>query len=183
MAQRIYSLAKELDIDSKELVELCPKAGIQGKGSALASLTDEEVTKLRAYLDNASSRATPAARMPAAQPLRPVRTLPSAAARKSRSMRDEGDAVAVEDGPPVAVAEDTSPVETGAIAVPPYSPPRDAESGAGPGNEGAIGSAPPVVMSTSSPGASPPPAAASPRGPLLSGANQGQLRNLAARVR
>ena len=98
MAQRIYSLAKELNIDSKELVELCPKAGIQGKGSALASLTDEEVTKLRAYLDSASSRAAPAARMPAVQALKPVRTLPSAAARKARLVREEGEAVAVEDG-------------------------------------------------------------------------------------
>jgi translation initiation factor IF-2 len=186
LAQRIYSLAKELNIDSKELGELCPKAGIQGKGSALASLTDEEVTKLRAYLDGSSSRAAPAARMPAVQPLRPVRTLPSAAARKARTTRDEGDAVAVEDAPPVAVAEDTSPVDTDAIAAPPYLPPHavEPESAAGPaGSPGAIDSAHPVVMSTSSPGASPPAAAASHRAPLLSGANQGQLRNLAARVR
>ena len=28
---RIYSLAKELKIDSKELVEICTKAGITGK--------------------------------------------------------------------------------------------------------------------------------------------------------
>ncbi|MDZ4819182.1 MAG: translation initiation factor IF-2 [Planctomycetota bacterium] len=58
MAVRIYSLAKELKFDSKELVDLCAKAGINGKGSALASLTDEEVVKLKAYL---SSRSRPAA--------------------------------------------------------------------------------------------------------------------------
>ena len=46
MPTRIYSLAKDLNIDGKKLVELCTKAGIQGKGSALASLTDEEVVKL-----------------------------------------------------------------------------------------------------------------------------------------
>ena len=38
MAVRIYTLAKELKIDSKELVELCTRAGIQDKGSALASI-------------------------------------------------------------------------------------------------------------------------------------------------
>jgi translation initiation factor IF-2 len=47
---RIYSLAKELKIDSKELVEICAKAGISGKGSALASMTDEEVDRLKEFL-------------------------------------------------------------------------------------------------------------------------------------
>jgi len=46
---RIYALAKELDIDSKDLVEVCRKAGISGKGSALASLTDDEVAKVKAF--------------------------------------------------------------------------------------------------------------------------------------
>jgi translation initiation factor IF-2 len=47
---RIYSLAKELGFDSKELVDVCTKAGVTGKGSALASLSDDEVEKLKAYL-------------------------------------------------------------------------------------------------------------------------------------
>ena len=50
MPCRIYALAKDLDIDSKELVEVCRKAGISGKGSALASLTDDEVAKVKAFL-------------------------------------------------------------------------------------------------------------------------------------
>jgi translation initiation factor IF-2 len=53
---RIYALAKELKIDSKELVDLCTKAGIPGKGSALASLEDDEVAKLRLYLDSAATK-------------------------------------------------------------------------------------------------------------------------------
>ena len=52
MAVRIYALAKELKIDSKELVELCAKAGVTGKGSALASLADDEVVRLKEYLNN-----------------------------------------------------------------------------------------------------------------------------------
>jgi translation initiation factor IF-2 len=47
---RIYALAKELKIDNKILVDICTKAGITGKGSALASLTDEEVAKLKAFM-------------------------------------------------------------------------------------------------------------------------------------
>ena len=50
MAVRIYTLAKDLKIDSKELVELCTRAGIQDKGSALASMTDEEVAKLKEFI-------------------------------------------------------------------------------------------------------------------------------------
>lgn len=64
---RIYSLAKELKLDSKELVELCAKAGISGKGSALASLSDDESAKLRSYLSGASK----AAPRKAAAPVRP----------------------------------------------------------------------------------------------------------------
>ncbi|MCC7083583.1 MAG: translation initiation factor IF-2 [Pirellulales bacterium] len=62
MPARIYTLAKELKIDSKELVEICAKAGIPDKGSALASLTDEEVTRLKEFLGGRAStgRAGPA---------------------------------------------------------------------------------------------------------------------------
>ncbi len=51
MPIRIYTLAKELKIDNKILVDICTKAGITGKGSALASLTDEETAKLKAYMN------------------------------------------------------------------------------------------------------------------------------------
>jgi translation initiation factor IF-2 len=53
-ARRIYALAKELKVESKELVNICIKAGIRGKGSALANLTEEEVEKVTQFLkDNA----------------------------------------------------------------------------------------------------------------------------------
>ena len=57
MAVRIYSLAKELKVDSIELVDICAKVGIKGKGSALASLSDDEVTKLRDHFANPSPQA------------------------------------------------------------------------------------------------------------------------------
>lgn len=50
MATRIYALAKELKIDSKVLVDVCMKAGVSRNGSALASLTDGEVEKVRYFV-------------------------------------------------------------------------------------------------------------------------------------
>ena len=37
----MYTLAKELRLDSKDLVDICTKAGVPGKGSALASYSFE----------------------------------------------------------------------------------------------------------------------------------------------
>ena len=66
MPTRIYALAKDLKLDSKELVDLCTKAGIPGKGSALASLEDDEVVKLKAFLDGHGKRpAAPPSNAPA----------------------------------------------------------------------------------------------------------------------
>ncbi|MFM8579487.1 MAG: translation initiation factor IF-2 [Planctomycetaceae bacterium] len=81
MAIRIYTLAKELKLDSKELVELCTKAGIQDKGSALASLTDEEVAKLREFMAGRSK--------PATGPVRPAVRPPAAGAPRSAPLRRE----------------------------------------------------------------------------------------------
>jgi translation initiation factor IF-2 len=57
---RIYALAKELKLDSGELSEICAKAGITGKGSALASLEDDEVAKLKEYLQGGGRKETAA---------------------------------------------------------------------------------------------------------------------------
>lgn len=71
MPIRIYSLAKELGIENKELVDVCAKVGIHGKGSALASLTDEEVSQVKSHL---SGESAPAAPKKAAEPVRPAAT-------------------------------------------------------------------------------------------------------------
>ncbi len=68
MPIRIYALAKDLQIDSKELVDICTKAGIPGKGSALASLNDDEEVRVKAYLASTGVTTSPAA------PAEPVRT-------------------------------------------------------------------------------------------------------------
>ena len=74
MAVRIYTLAKELKIDSKELVDLCTRAGIQDKGSALASMTDDEVAKLKEFI---AGKSRPAER-PAPAPVKPAAPVPVA---------------------------------------------------------------------------------------------------------
>ena len=71
MAVRIYSLAKELKVDSKELVDICAKVGIRGKGSALASLDDDEVTRLRDHFSNPQAKASTSAAPAPATPERP----------------------------------------------------------------------------------------------------------------
>ncbi|MBR2002763.1 MAG: translation initiation factor IF-2 N-terminal domain-containing protein, partial [Thermoguttaceae bacterium] len=51
MSIRIYALAKQLKKESKELVEICKKLGLDGKGSPLASLTDEETKVVVDYFE------------------------------------------------------------------------------------------------------------------------------------
>ena len=57
MAVRIYTLAKDLKLDSKELVDLCTRAGIQDKGSALASMIELMAGPLIGDLTSAQSLA------------------------------------------------------------------------------------------------------------------------------
>jgi translation initiation factor IF-2 len=76
LAVRIYALAKDLKVDSKELVDICTKAGVPGKGSALASLTEEEVEKVQAFMKSGgTAKAKPAKAAPVApqRPTEPVR--------------------------------------------------------------------------------------------------------------
>jgi translation initiation factor IF-2 len=57
LATRIYTLAKELKLDNKVLVDVCNKIGITGKGSALASLSDEEVAAIKVHLGSGGKKA------------------------------------------------------------------------------------------------------------------------------
>ncbi len=128
MAVRIYTLAKELKIDSKELVELCTRAGIQDKGSALASMSDEEVAKLKEFIAAKSRPAAPAPARPAAAPVRP-------AAPTTLKREDYIAPAGVARGkppepPPAAEAKPAAPVKPAAGAPPqaPASPPAPGEA-------------------------------------------------------
>jgi translation initiation factor IF-2 len=78
LAVRIYALAKDLKLDSKELVDICTKAGVPGKGSALASLTEEEAEKVMQFMKGGgtATKAKPAKPAPQApqRPSEPLRT-------------------------------------------------------------------------------------------------------------
>lgn len=78
MPIRIYALAKELQVDSKQLVDICNRAGVTGKGSALASLDDDELVKVKAFLNKDSggdggSRSSQSRTATVDEPLRPER--------------------------------------------------------------------------------------------------------------
>jgi translation initiation factor IF-2 len=137
LAVRIYSLAKELKLDSKDLVDLCAKAGITGKGSALASLTDEEADRLKAYVGGAGRSAEKSAGgglSPAAgAPIRPLVSAPRAIPTLTRpaivaepradelaadANKGESDA-----GPPSVAAEASPPPVTPASSQPPTTAP------------------------------------------------------------
>ncbi|HEV7225741.1 MAG TPA: hypothetical protein VGN42_23745, partial [Pirellulales bacterium] len=70
-----------MKLDSKVLVDLCTKAGVSGKGSALASLTDEEVVRIRAYVTGGGSK--PAKEASAARPA----SAPALAVAEAGSLR------------------------------------------------------------------------------------------------
>ena len=50
MPLRIYMVGAELQCDNQQIMELIHKAGIPGKGSALASLDEKEVAQLKEYI-------------------------------------------------------------------------------------------------------------------------------------
>ena len=52
---RIYAFAKKLGLDNKQLLDICEKVGIKGKGSALASLEEDEVAKVHQHIDGGES--------------------------------------------------------------------------------------------------------------------------------
>jgi translation initiation factor IF-2 len=88
-------LAKELNVDSKALVDMCAKAGVTGKGSALASLTDEEVEKVRAFIAGGQQRQSEK-KPPARPPTTPVPVLHSPAPSPAATPAPEAPAPAVE---------------------------------------------------------------------------------------
>ena len=107
MAVRIYTLAKELKLDSKELVELCTRAGIQDKGSALASMTDEEVAKLKEFI---AAKSRPPER-PAAAPVRPAAPATKPATGGTLKREDYIAPAGVTKGKPPEVSPPPKPAE------------------------------------------------------------------------
>jgi len=108
---RIYALAKELKVDSKELVETCAKAGVTGKGSALASLDDAELEKVRAFIAGTEKKvAPPTAPAPdKGAPIRPSQTVDRSI--KQIKVIKPAKPVPAAPEPPAPVAEPSAPAE------------------------------------------------------------------------
>jgi translation initiation factor IF-2 len=70
---RIFSLAKELDIDSKDLIQHCTDAGLDVKNSPLASISEEERDRLLAHLKTVKVRPASAAAAPPVTVAQPAR--------------------------------------------------------------------------------------------------------------
>lgn len=58
MATRIYALAKELKLETKSLLEICKELQMSDKTSGLASLSDDEVARIRDYVKQPKGRTT-----------------------------------------------------------------------------------------------------------------------------
>ncbi len=137
MSIRIYALAKQLKKESKELVEICKKLGLDGKGSPLASLTDEETKVVVDYFEKSNSapaqptsqsfledtESAPMRKPPVLSPptgkvpvLRPARTprLPDLARLKTENVETAPASTSVET---VVASESSSVVETPVEAV------------------------------------------------------------------
>ncbi len=106
MAVRIYSLAKELGLDSKALVDLCTRIGILNKGSALASLEEDEISRVKKHL--ATAAAPPA---PKVAPATSASSAPAAPLVPERSSTPIGTGGIRQIGRPPSIKRPTPPVE------------------------------------------------------------------------
>mgnify|MGYP002623404340 FL=1 len=87
MKIRIFALAKELDIDSKVLLQHCADAGLSVKSSPLASISPEERDQLLAHLKQVETASEPAEEV---SPAAPVRTKTQDVGGKVRQIRTMG---------------------------------------------------------------------------------------------
>jgi len=178
---RIYTLAKDLGIENKQLVDICAKLGIHGKGSALASLTDEEAVKVKGHIAAASRPAEPQA--PVRPAPAPIRSAPPILKSPSKPIPTRPEPAApVEAAPaPVPVAP---PIETpvGPAAVAPPTPSPLAERVPAPPVAAAPAPAPAAPIVT--PSSLPPVTTLPPTRPVrddLMGRARGPLRDLTNR--
>ncbi len=160
---RLFSLAKDLNMDSKVLIQHCADAGLDVKNSPLASITEEERDRLMAHLEKVGRerQATPApteVMAPVREEVPPerlgkvrqIKTLgPLGGIRTRRGPRPEGEAeVAAEARPGTEPAGESPPAES----PPPPAPPGEPAPAAGTSPP-----APPAELEPAAQGPSPPP--------------------------
>ena len=127
MKIRIFALAKELNLDSKDLIQACNDAGLNVKSSPLASISPEEKDMVLGFMKNRQSGGAAVAAKPAEavlsrdEPLdrigkvRPIRTMSAAPAAPPSTVRrkpghDEPALAPVAEAPALEVVEPETPV-------------------------------------------------------------------------
>ncbi len=70
---RIYAFAKELKLDNKQLLDICESCGISGKGSALASLDDDEIARIKQHIKEAAAGTGSTSRVKSSATQAPIR--------------------------------------------------------------------------------------------------------------
>lgn len=180
---RIFALAKELDIDSKLLIDYCAKAGITIKNSALASISPEERDRVLDVMRSATSAASPAVAVavgaPAVAPSREVAaevglkprpikvmgTKPPLMVPRSRQAEPEVAKVPVEEPPPSEVdrgVDTTQVVEPIPVVSAPVREDSDASDARGPEEP-----RPPKVKPQGDVGGTPEPAEIAAKSPAI----------------
>ncbi|HTN75916.1 MAG TPA: translation initiation factor IF-2 N-terminal domain-containing protein, partial [Pirellulaceae bacterium] len=118
MPIRIYALAKELKLDTKDLVDICARAGIPAKGSPLASLEDDEVVKLKAFL----SAPPKSGRASVGAPIPPSHSAPAAPSKPPFIAPKPAQPAAVPPPPPAPAPVVAAPVEPVELPPQPVAP-------------------------------------------------------------
>lgn len=146
MKIRIFALAKELDMDSKLLIDYCQRLGIDIKNSPLASISPEEKDRVLALIKQGPLGSEAA---PKTETLAPTREAPrniptkvpklKTAAPRTPALRRPSDSESETVAPPVpeipsqeTTSHEASPPERRTLAVPhphpaPHSPPTRVE--------------------------------------------------------
>ncbi len=111
MKVRIFALAKELGLDSKELIQRCSEVGVEVKNSALASITPEERDLVLGHLKGLGSNEpvvqTAVANVPIRESagdmgrIREIKTLGPLGRLRRKATEDEGPSVAIEEPPEI----------------------------------------------------------------------------------
>ncbi|OAI53034.1 translation initiation factor IF-2 [Planctomyces sp. SCGC AG-212-M04] len=123
MKIRIFALAKELNLDSKDLIQACNDAGLNVKSSPLASISPEEKDMVLGFMKNRQQGSTAVAARPAEQTLtreegidrlgkvKQIRTMaPTVPAPVRRTSRPADESVAQEEIVESPVEEAPAPV-------------------------------------------------------------------------
>ena len=174
MPTRIYAFAKELGLDNKALLDICEKASIKGKGSALASLDDTEISQIKAFMAGSSATTEAPAEPEMGAPVRPRSTGSKKKIGEIASPAREVEAppIVEETVDEEVAAVEEAPVEaTSEEAAPSVADPTPARSGLhsrlkGGGDEETVTKAPAKTPAKPPAAPTPPSKSTTPRSPL-----------------